>query len=392
MLRQIGVEGIVTALYDIPNGEIWSEEAIFDLKNYIEGAGLRWSVVESLPVSESIKYGGEDREQLIENYIESLKNLGKAGVTTICYNFMPVLDWIRTDLEYPLGDGSTALYFDKTRFAYFDCYLLKRENAEKEYSTEILAKIAELDKTISQAEKEALIENIVIKTQGFVSGNFKEGEKNPVTLFKQLLTNYNGITPEILRENIRYFLSRIMPVCIEYGLNMCIHPDDPPFQMLGLPRIVTCAEDIEWILKAVDNPHNGLTLCAGSLSAGPHNDLPEIAMKFLPRIHFVHLRSTHVFQNGDFVEAPHLEGRAQLIELVRIFETYRPNIPMRIDHGRAMLEDAKNGYNAGYPLYGRMFALAQLDGVMAAVRQLMPDKKAQNQDTISFCRVANPVA
>jgi mannonate dehydratase len=374
MLKQIGVEGLVTALYDMPNGVVWPSEAILDLKDYIEAAGLRWSVVESLPVSESIKYGGDDRDALIDNYIESLKNLGKAGVKTICYNFMPVIDWIRTDLDHPLGDGSTALYFDKTRFAYFDAYILKRENALADYSDAMRLELEQLDKTVTDEEKSALVENIVIKTQGFVSGNFKEDDEKPLELFRELLAKYNGIDKEALRENFRYFMSRIMPVCEEYDMNMCIHPDDPPFQMLGLPRIVTSAEDIDWLYQAVENPRNGLTLCAGSLSAGPHNDLPAMAQRFLPRIHFVHLRSTHVYENGNFVEAPHLEGRGHVIELVRIFESQRPHVPMRVDHGRSMLDDAEKGYNAGYPFYGRMFALAQIDGVMAAVRQGLDGK------------------
>jgi mannonate dehydratase len=231
------------------------------------------------------------------------------------------------------------------------------------------AELEQLDKTITEADKAKLVENIVIKTQGFVSGNFKEDDEKPLELFRELLAKYYGIDKEALRENFRYFMSRIMPVCEEYDMNMCIHPDDPPFQMLGLPRIVTCAEDIDWLYQAVDNPRNGLTLCAGSLSAGPHNDLPAMAQRFLPRIHFVHLRSTHVYEDGNFVEAPHLEGRGHVIELVRIFESQRPHVPMRVDHGRSMLDDAEKGYNAGYPFLGRMFALAQIDGVIAAVRQ-----------------------
>ena len=370
MLKQIGVEGIVTSLHDLPNGEVWPLEVILDMKTFIEDAGLHWSVVESLPVSESIKYGGEDRNKLIDNYIESLGNLGKAGVKTICYNFMPVLDWIRTDLDYKLDDGSTTLYFDKTKFAYFDCYILKREDAQKDYTSELLSKIAEMDKTISETDKDKLVDIIIVKTQGFISGNFKNGDDNPVSIFRQLLARYEGIDRKKLRENLKYFLTRIMPVCEKYDINMCIHPDDPPFQMLGLPRIVTDAEDIEWILNAVSNSHNGLTLCAGSLSAGAHNNLPEIARKFVSRTHFAHLRSTQILRNGDFVEASHLEGRAHLIELVRILEANCPNIPMRIDHGRSMLDDARNSHNPGYPFYGRMYALAQLDGVIQTVKQL----------------------
>ncbi|GHV13927.1 mannonate dehydratase [Bacteroidia bacterium] len=368
MLGQIGVEGIVTALHDIPNGAVWPLERINDLKDHIKDAGLRWSVVESLPVSEAIKYGGSRSDQLIANYIESLANLGEAGINTVCYNFMPVIDWIRTDLEYPWADGTSSLFFDKIRFAYFDCFILEREGAEEDYTPEEMVKVYELSKTITQKEKDALIDTIIVKTQGFINGNIKEGDKNPVAIFKNLLSLYKDIDRDALRENLKYFLSQLIPVCEEYNIKMCIHPDDPPFQMLGLPRIVTSMEDIEWIFNAVDNPYNGLTFCAGSLSAGIHNNVPELAEKFASRTHFVHLRSTEVMANGDFIEAPHLEGRGHLIELVRIFEKENPSLPMRVDHGRLMLDDRDKAYNPGYSFYGRMYALAQIDGVMATVQ------------------------
>lgn len=367
MLRQIGVEGIVTALHEIPNGEVWSLEAILNQKTYIETYGLRWSVVESLPVSEAIKYGGAERDNLIENYKKSLINLGKAGVKTVCYNFMPVIDWIRTDLEHLWEDGTSSLYFDKIRFAYFDCLILQRAEAEKDYTVNELKQMYELDKVITNAEKEELVDTIIIKTQGFVNGNIKNGDKNPVDTFHHLLAPYKGIDRDALRENLRYFLQAIMPVCDEYGINMCIHPDDPPFPVLGLPRIVTCEEDIAWILHAVNNPHNGLTFCAGSLSAGLHNNVPALARMFAHRTHFVHLRSTNAFPNGNFIEASHLGGRAHIIELIRIFEKERPGVPMRVDHGRMMLGDTDKGYNPGYSFHGRMMALAQIEGMMAVV-------------------------
>lgn len=370
MLRQIGVEGIVTALHDIKNGEIWTVEAIMDLKNYIESHGLRWSVVESLPVCEAIKYGGGDRDRLIENYKISLANLGKCGIHTICYNFMPVLDWARTELDHPWEDGSTSLYFNKVKFVYFDCYILKRKGAEADYSDEELAAAAEMDKHMTEADKAALVDTIIVKTQGFVNGNISEKDNNPVELFRNLLSLYDGITPDKLRENMKYFLEQIMPVCEEWNMNMCVHPDDPPMQLLGLPRIVTCDEDIEWFLSAVDNPHNGLTFCCGSLSAGAQNDIPALARKYAKRTHFVHLRSTDVLPNGDFIEADHLHGRANLIEVCRIFEEQNPNVPMRVDHGRTMLGDEDKGYNAGYSFHGRMMGLAQMDGVMATVKYL----------------------
>lgn len=367
MLRQIGVEGIVTALHDVPNGEIWTVEAINDLKSYIESYGLRWSVVESLPVCEAIKYAGAEREQLIENYKVSLANLGKCGIKTVCYNFMPVIDWIRTDLQHPWPDGTSSLYYDRIRFAYFDIRILEREGAEKDYTEEELQKVAELDKVITEAEKDALIDTIIVKTQGFVNGNIKEGDKNPVSIFKRLLALYKDINRDALRENMRYFLSAIMPVCEEYGVNMCVHPDDPPFQVLGLPRIVTNENDIEWFLNAVDNPHNGLTFCAGSLSADEHNDTRELAKKFAKRTHFVHLRSTAAMQGGNFIESSHLTGRGHLIDLIRIFENENPGLPMRVDHGRMILGDEDKGYNPGYSFHGRMLALAQVEGMMAVV-------------------------
>ncbi len=365
MLRQIGVEGIVTALHHIPNGEIWSEEEVNKMKSFIEERGLRWSVVESLPVCESIKYGGPDRDHLIENYKESLRNLGKAGVKTICYNFMPVLDWARTDLEYPNPDGTSNLYFNRAEFAYFDINILKRENAADDYDEGTLRRMRE--EIAPRMDKEAehrLVENIIVKTQGFVNGNITEDDLEPVKKFRELLDLYKGIDADGLRANMAYFLNAIMPVCDEYGIDMCVHPDDPPMPILGLPRIVTCDEDIKAFLDAVPNPHNGLTFCAGSLSAGAHNDVVELARKYASRTHFVHARICKVQPNGDFKESTHLDPR--LIEVVRIFEKERPGVAMRVDHAPLMLGDDKMGYNAGYSFHGRMLALGMISGVMAA--------------------------
>lgn len=377
MLRQIGVEGIVTALHDVPNGDVWTREKIRDLREYIESFGMRWSVVESLPVCESIKYGGPDRDQLIENYKESLRNLSVEGIHTICYNFMPVLDWARTDLEHPNPNGTTNLYFSYSEFAYFDIYIVGREGAREEWAgftvpgmtsdRDILAEVDALREKMTPEAEHKLVENIIVKTQGFVSGNIREDDEHPIELFRQLLSLYDGITKDQLRENMKYFLSAIMPVCEEYGMNMCVHPDDPPFPVLGLPRIVTSDEDIEWFLNAVDNPHNGLTFCAGSLSAGAQNNVVELARKYASRTHFVHLRSCHIFDNGDFTEASHLGGRADIIELVRVFEKTNPELPMRVDHGMTMLGDETRGYNAGYAFLGRMFAMGQMQGIMATV-------------------------
>lgn len=375
MLRQIGVEGIVTALHHIPNGEIWSQEEVHKMKTYIESFGLRWSVVESLPVSESIKYAGPDRDKLIENYIISLENLGREGVKTICYNFMPVLDWARTTLEYPNGDGTSSLYFNKAEFAYFDIYILKRHNAELDYDEVTMQRVAELRKTMDAAGEQRLVDNIIVKTQGFVNGNITENDLDPVQKFRDLLALYEGIDAAKLRENMKYFLEAIMPVCNKYDINMCVHPDDPPLQILGLPRIVTCDSDIQAFLDAVPDSHNGLTFCAGSLSSGAHNNVPELARKYASRTHFVHLRSCDVLPNGDFHEASHLAGRADLITLCRIFEREGRNLPMRVDHAPLMLGDEKMGYNAGYSFHGRMLALGQMDGVMAVVKREIAEEK-----------------
>lgn len=368
MLRQIGVEGIVTALHHIPNGEVWTEEEVNKMKDYIESHDLRWSVVESLPVCESIKYGGPDRDELIEKYKESLRNLGKAGVKTICYNFMPVLDWARTDLDYPNPDGTTNLYFNKAEFAYFDINILKRENAEKDYDEETLRRMREeVAPRMDKEGEKRLVENIIVKTQGFVNGNISEDDLEPVKKFRELLDLYKGIDADKLRANMAYFLNAIMPVCDEYGIDMCVHPDDPPMQILGLPRIVTKDEDIKAFLDAVPNPHNGLTFCAGSLSAGAHNDVVELAKKYADRTHFVHARICKVLPNGDFKESTHLDPR--LIEVVSIFEKERPNVAMRVDHAPLMLGDEKMGYNAGYSFHGRMLALGMISGVMATVNK-----------------------
>ena len=377
MLKEIGVEGIVTALHDVPLGEVWTREKIRDLREYIESYGMRWSVVESLPVVETIKYGGPDRDHQIEVYKESLRNLSAEGIHTICYNFMPVLDWARTDLTHPNPNGTTNLYFSYSEFAYFDIYILGREGAKEEWATfkvpgctcerDILAEVEDLRKKMTPEDEHKLVENIIIKTQGFVSGNIREDDEHPIELFSQLLANYQNITKDQLRENMKYFLNAIMPTCEECGMYMCVHPDDPPFAILGLPRIVTCDEDIEWFLNAVDNPHNGFTFCAGSLSAGAHNNVVEMAKKYANRTWFVHLRSCHIFENGDFTEASHLGGRADIIELARIFEKANPNLPMRVDHGMTMLGDENRGYNAGYSFLGRMFALGQVQGILATV-------------------------
>ena len=389
MLKQIGVEGIVTALHDVPLGQVWTREKIHDLKTFIESYGMRWSVVESLPVTETIKYAGPDRDEQIDIYKQSLRNLAAEGIHTICYNFMPVLDWARTDLLHDNPNGSSNLYCSIPQFAYFDIYILRRQGAKDDWARflvlgpdgkpngrNIIEEVEQLRSTMTPEKDHALVENIVIKTQGFVSGNFKEDDEHPVELFRQLLALYKGIDRDQLRANMKYFLEAIMPVCEECDMYMCVHPDDPPFQVLGLPRIVTCDDDIQWFLNAVPNKHNGLTFCAGSLSAGAQNNVVEMARKYASRTWFVHLRSCHVFPNGDFTEASHLGGRADIIQLARVFEEEEERrkgnanierLPMRVDHGMTMLGDETKGYNAGYSFLGRMFAMGQVQGIIATV-------------------------
>lgn len=368
MLRQIGVEGIVTALHNIPLGEVWPREEIRSLREEIERHGMRWSVVESLPVTETIKYAGKDRDEQIEIYKQSMRNLAAEGVKTICYNFMPILDWARTDLEYPNPDGTSNLYFNRAEFAYFDIHILKRENAEKDWTESDLARVEELKSKMTPEGEKRLIENIIIKTQGFVSGNFSESDYAPVEKFRSMLKLYEGIDKNQLRENMKYFLEAIMPVCEETDIKMCVHPDDPPMPVFGLPRIVTCEEDIEWFLNAVPNWHNGLTFCAGSLSAGAHNDVVKLAEKFADRTHFAHIRICIVEPNGNFKESSHLDPR--LIKIVRTFEEKNPSIPMRVDHAPLMLGDEKMGYNPGYSFHGRMLALGMVSGIMATINTL----------------------
>ena len=312
---------------------------------------------------------------------------------------MPVLDWARTDLLHLNPNGTYNLYFSIPQFAYFDIYILKREGARESWADfkvlgpdgkpngrDVLKEVDELRKTMTPEKEHQLVENIVIKTQGFVSGNFKEGDEHPVELFRQLLALYKGIDRDQLRANMKYFLEAIMPVCNECGMYMCVHPDDPPFQILGLPRIVTSDADIDWFLHAVDDPHNGLTFCAGSLSAGAQNNVVELARKYASRTWFVHLRSCYVFPNGDFTEASHLGGRADIIELARIFEKEEAKragdpiiaqLPMRVDHGMTMLGDEARGYNAGYSFLGRMFAMGQVQGIIATVDRELGKKYHQ---------------
>jgi mannonate dehydratase len=372
---QTGATGVVTALHHIPNGEIWTKEEILKVKNKIEAYGLSWEVVESLPVTEDIKQGLPERDATIDNYIVSMRNLAECGIKTIIYNFMPVLDWARTDLHYTLPEGTEAMYFSAVDFAAFDIFILKRPGAEKDYSEQQFREAKERFEAMSEDEAEELAYNIIVVTQGFIDGVVDGSSANYKEVFLGFLAKYNDIDKNKLRGHLAYFLNRVIPVAEEAGINMAIHPDDPPFNLLGLPRIMSTKEDFQWLAEEVPSVHNGFTLCAGSLSARADNNIPEMAEAFADRLHFVHLRSTKRLDNGDFYEAGHLEGDVDLVELIHALhrimkKTGRP-VHIRPDHGHKMLDDFNRESNPGYPLIGRMKALAEISGIEKAVKYFM---------------------
>ncbi|MCL6102082.1 MAG: mannonate dehydratase [Bacteroidetes bacterium] len=372
-IRQVGATGIVTALHHIPNGEVWETAEIQKVKNEIESHGLTWEVVESLPVSEGIKQATPDRDRLITNYITSLKNLGSCGIRTVVYNFMPVLDWARTDLQFHLPDGAETMYFDFPTFIAFDLYILKRADGEKDYPPHLVHIAREIASKMTVEEAEKLAYNIIIKTQGFIDGSIDGNSADPKSAFLNLIRKYQQIDGMMLRENMRYFLSKVIPAAEEAGVRMCIHPDDPPFPLLGLPRIVKNAADLQWIIDAVPSSSNGITFCTGSLGVRADNLLPEMIRQFVPHIHFLHLRNLKRLENSCFYEAGHLDGdlnmkdimKAVVSEQVRRKKEGRTDwlIPVRPDHGLKLLYDFSRNDNPGYPLLGRMKALAQLEGL-----------------------------
>lgn len=380
-IRQVGVEGIVTSLHHISKGKTWSKNEILKTKKAIEQKGMRWSVVESLPVSESIKYGGEDRDELIENYIESIRNLGACGIDTVCYNFMPVIDWIRTDLNYRFPDGTESLYFNLVQFVAFEMFILNREQAGEDYPPDVVEQAVFFGKSMTETDRKNLVDTIIVKTQGFIDGIKAEGDNSPVQLFKNILSLYDDVNRDVLRQNLRFFLERIIPEAEKAGVRFAIHPDDPPMPVLGLPRIVSTQEDLRWILDAVPSPANGFTFCAGSLSVNPSNNLEEIVQVFADRIQFVHLRNTHLKENLDFYESGHIDGRVDMFEIIRLLlieqrkrraagrEDYR--LPMRVDHGLRMLSDFHQNYHPGYPLIGRMRGGAELRGLEHGIERML---------------------
>ncbi len=369
-IAQTGARGIVTALHDIPYGEVWPVDAIAERKAMIEESGAHWAVVESLPVHEDIKLGQGALDGLFANYRQSLANLASQGVKTVCYNFMPLLDWTRTRLDAALPAGGTSLRFSQVEMAGFEVHMLGREGAEAEYTQEILDQAAEWATGADEAERQRLLTAIMSGLPGAYARYDVEG-------LRAALAPWQGFTTEDLQANLKRFLEEVIPTASELGMRMCIHPDDPPRPLLGLPRIVSSRDHIAVIMGMVDDVANGLTLCAGSLGANPANDVPAIAAEFADRIHFAHLRNVRKEPDGSFEEAAHLDGDTDMPALVAVLlaeEKRRrkdgrrdADIPFRPDHGHALLTDEGRNTHPGYPLIGRLRGLAELRGVIAGL-------------------------
>ena len=374
-IAQTGASGIVTALHEIPYGEVWPREVIAARRDEIMAAGFSWVVVESLPIHERIKRGTGDLSQLFANYRQSMANLAAEGIHTICYNFMPLIDWTRTDLAAPVARGGTCLRFSAPKMAAFEIHMLGRRAAEDDYGDDVRREAAIWFQQSTEDDRQVLLHAIMAGLPGAY-------DRYSVSELRVALTGYDGIGRDELRANYRRFLEEVVPAAEDLGMRLCVHPDDPPRDILGLPRIVSNADDIAHILDAVPARANGLTLCSGSLGANPANDVPAIARRFADRIHFAHLRNVRKDPDGSFEEAAHLEGDTDMVALIAALMTEQRRrhaegradavIPFRPDHGHELLSDIGRGTHPGYPLIGRLRGLAELRGITAALSKTLP--------------------
>ncbi|MDR1864415.1 MAG: mannonate dehydratase [Bacteroidales bacterium] len=377
-LRQMGVEGVVTSLHHVPAGEVWQVEEIRRVQSEIKKHGMYWSVVESLPVSEGIKLHSGDYERLTDHYRQSLRHLAACGVDTVCYNFMPVLDWARTHLQYKNERGGETMLFDYPTFAAFDIYILGRRGAEDSYPETVRRKAEQLARSMTESEREELAHNIIVVTQAFIHGTVNDG-KSYKKQFLARLDAYREVGSEQLSNHLSIFLRDILPVAEEAGVRLCIHPDDPPFPLLGLPRIAGTQDDFLRIFRQNSSPANGMTFCTGSLSARRDNDLPAMARQLADRIHFIHLRNTDYLTADSFYESGHLAGSVDMYAVVKALleEQMRrekaglpvARMPFRPDHGIRILDDFSRKANPGYPLIGRLKGLAEIDGLQTAIER-----------------------